>query len=81
MINDDYGSNKNDLKDGQNHRFEKKETLIWTTNWSGLHAFLKYKHYAKNSFKTTAGREKNTKNEIYNAHHGPLSQEQIDDRY
>ena len=26
--NDFYDSNNNDLKDEQNHRFEKKETLI-----------------------------------------------------
>ena len=26
--NNDYNSNNNDLKNGQNHRFEKKETLI-----------------------------------------------------
>ena len=26
--NNDYNSNNNDLKDGQNHRFEEKETLI-----------------------------------------------------
>ena len=51
IINDDYDRNNNDLKDGHNHRFEKKETLIWTRNWSGLHTFLKYKHYAKNNLK------------------------------
>ena len=27
-----YNSNSNDLKGGKNHRFEKKETLIWTGN-------------------------------------------------
>ena len=26
--NNNYNSNNNDLKDGQNHRLEKKETLI-----------------------------------------------------
>ena len=27
-----YNSNSNDLKGWKNHRFEKKETLIWTGN-------------------------------------------------
>ena len=35
-------SNNNDLKDGQNGRLEKKETLTWTKNWSGI--------YTKNIF-------------------------------
>ena len=26
--NNDYNSNNNDLQDGQNYRFEEKETLI-----------------------------------------------------
>ena len=56
--NNNYNSNNNALKDEQNQRFEKKETLIWTRNWSGLYAFLKYKHYTKKQFKTTAGRKK-----------------------
>ena len=30
--NNNYNSNSNDLKGGKNHRFEKKETLIWTEN-------------------------------------------------
>ena len=30
--NNNYNSNSNDLKGGKNHRFEKKETLIWTGN-------------------------------------------------
>ena len=45
--NCNYKSNNNDLKDEQNHRFEKKEALIWARNWSGLYGFLKYKHYRK----------------------------------
>ena len=68
-----------------NHRFEKKETLIWTRSWSGLYAFLKYKHYTKNSLKQWPGeKNKNKKiknNGIYNTYQGPLSQEWIEGRY
>ena len=56
--NNNYNSNDNDLKDEQDHWFKKKEILIWTRNWSGLHAFLKYMHYARKQFKTTAGTKK-----------------------
>ena len=31
--------NNNDLKDGQNDRLKKKETLIRIRNWSGLYTF------------------------------------------
>ena len=33
--NNNDNSNNNDLKDGQNDRLEKKETLIRARNWSG----------------------------------------------
>ena len=48
-INDN--SKKNDLKDGKNDRLEKKETLIWTRNWSGLFTFEEYKHYTDKTIK------------------------------
>ena len=47
--NNIYNSNDNNLKDVHNHRLEKKETLIWTRKWTGLHEFLKCKDYRKNS--------------------------------
>ena len=56
--NNNYNTNNNDLKDEQNHRFEKKETFIWTRKWSGN---LKYKHYTKNSLKQRPGEKKNKK--------------------
>ena len=56
--NNSFNGNNNDWKDEQNHRFEKKETLIWTRNWSGLYVFLKYKHHTKKQFKATAGGRK-----------------------
>ena len=48
-INDN--SKKNDLKDGKNDRLEKKETLIWTRNSSGLFTFEEYKHYTDKTIK------------------------------
>ena len=48
-------SNNNDLKFGQNHRLEKKETLIKTRNWSGLYAFEEYKHCTENNLKERSG--------------------------
>ena len=47
--NNNHNSNNNDLKDKQNHRFEKKETL---------YAFFKYKHYTQISLRQSPG-EKN----------------------
>ena len=35
--NNTNNSNNNDLKEGQNGRLEKKETLTWTKNWSGIY--------------------------------------------
>ena len=76
-IKNNYNSDNNDLKDEQNHRFEKKETLIWTRNWSGLYVFLKYKHYTKSSSRQRPEEKKvnkKIKNKgIYNTCHGPLS--------
>ena len=37
--NNNDNSNNNDLKDGQNDRLEKRETLIRTRNGTGLYAF------------------------------------------
>ena len=51
LVNYYDNRNNNDLKDGQNDRLEKKETLIRTRNWSGLYAFEEYKHYTENSLK------------------------------
>ena len=31
-----YDNNNDDLKDGQNHRLEKKKFLIWVRNWLGI---------------------------------------------
>ena len=56
--NNNCDSNNNDLKDEQNHRSEKKEIFIRTRNCSGLYAFLKYKHYTKNSLKQRSGDNK-----------------------
>ena len=47
--NNNPNSNNNDLKDKQNHRFEKKETL---------YAFFKYKHYTQISLKQSRGEKK-----------------------
>ena len=57
--NNNYNSNDNDLKDKQNHRFKRKEILISTRSWSGLCAFLKYKHYTKISLKQWLGEKIN----------------------
>ena len=53
-----YNSQNNDLKNEQNYKFEEKETLIWTRNWSDLYGFLKYKQYTKNSLKQRPGEKK-----------------------
>ena len=52
----------NDLKDAQNDKLEKKETLI-RRNWGDLYAF-KYKHYTENSLKKRSGGKKNKKWDI-----------------
>ena len=56
--NNNYNSNNNDLKDGQNHRLEKKETLIWIRNWLGLLRIWRIQALHDKKFKTTAGRQK-----------------------
>ena len=43
-INDNGNSNNKILKDEQNSRLKKKQTLIRRRNWSGLYAFKEYKH-------------------------------------
>ena len=59
--NNNYNSNNNDLKDGQNHRLEKKETLIWIRNWLGLLRIWRIQALHDKQFKTTAGRKKKEK--------------------
>ena len=83
ISNDNHNSNNNDLRDRQNHRLEKKWTLIWITNWLGLLRVWRIQALHDKQFKTTARRkEKNIKNNgIYNTCHGLLSQEWIDGRY
>ena len=78
--NINYNSNNNDLKDGQNHRLEKKYTMIWIRKWLGLLRAWGMQALHDKRFKTTAGRkEKKIKNnEIYNTCHGLLYQEWID---
>ena len=42
-------SNNRAIKDGQNDKLEKKETLIRTSNWSRLYGFETHKHYTENN--------------------------------
>ena len=56
--NDNDNGNNNDLKDEQNDRLERKETLIRTWNRSGLYAFEEYKHCMENSLKQRPGEKK-----------------------
>ena len=55
--NNNYNSNNNDLKDGQNHRLEKKQILIWIRNWLGLLPIWRIQALHDKQFKTTAGRK------------------------
>ena len=79
--NDD-NSNNNVLKDGQNDRLEKKETLIRTRNLPGLYAFEEYKHCTENkNLKQRPGAKKIKSYRICNTYHGPLTPEWIEGRY
>ena len=51
----------NDLKDAQNGKLEKKETLIRRRNWWDLYAFKEYKHYTENSLIQRSGGKKKLK--------------------
>ena len=53
-----YNSQNNDLKNEQNYKFEEKETLIWTRNWSDLYGFFEIQAVHEKQFKTTTRRKK-----------------------
>ena len=61
ISNDNHNSNNNDLRDRQNHRLEKKWTLIWITNWLGLLRVWRIQALHDKQFKTTAGRKEKKK--------------------